>query len=148
MTTDEAKVRDLMATELVTLNRDDHLNVAADLMNLTRVRHMPVVSRERLVGILSQRDLFRAALSSALHFRPLAEREWLAKIRVSEAMTSNVVSAGPEWSIRQAVDVMLERRIGCLPVVEHDRLIGLLSETDCLQLLRRMLCPAPTAVIP
>src|SRR4029450_4512111 len=76
------KVRDLMATELVTLSSDEHLRIASDLMNLTRVRHMPVVSGGRLVGILSQRDLFRAALSSVLHFRKAAEREWLERIAV------------------------------------------------------------------
>src|SRR4029450_13075846 len=142
------KGRDLMATELVTLRSDEHLRIASDLMNLTRVRHMPVVSGGRLVGILSQRDLFRAALSSVLHFRKAAEREWLEKIRVAEVMTTDVVTAGPEWSVGQAVEVMLDRRIGCLPVVERNRLIGLLSETDCLQLLRRMLGVAPVAAVP
>ena len=142
------KVRDLMSTELVTMAADEHLRIASDLMNLTRVRHMPVVSGERLVGILSQRDLFRAALSSVLHFRAAAEREWLEKIRVAEVMTTDVVTAGPEWSVGQAIEVMLDRRIGCLPVVEGNRLVGLLSETDCIQLLRRMLCVAPTATVP
>ena len=142
------RVRDLMKTELVTLCSDEHLRIASDLMNLTRVRHMPVVRGDQLVGILSQRDLFRAALSSVLQFGATAEREWLEKIRVAEAMTADVVTAGPEWSVRQAVEVMLERRIGCLPVVENDRLIGLISETDCLQLLRQMLCPAPSATAP
>ncbi len=142
------KIRELMATEVVTLNVDDHMHVASDLMNLTRVRHMPVMSGERLVGILSQRDLFRATLSSVLHFRRATEREWLEKVRVSEAMTTDVITASPDWSIRQAVEVMLDRRIGCLPVVENERLVGLLSETDCLQLLRRLLCPADTASVP
>jgi acetoin utilization protein AcuB len=148
MTHDTTTVRDLMTTELVTLDAAEHLRIAGDLMNLARVRHMPVVSGDRLVGILSQRDLFRAAVSSALHFRPVAEREWLEKIRVAEAMTADVVTADPEWTVQRAVAVMLERRIGCLPVVERDRLIGLLSETDCLQLLRRMLDAAPVAAVP
>lgn len=144
-------VRDLMATEPITLGADDHLTLASDLMNLGRVRHMPVVTGERLVGIVSQRDLFRAAVSSVLHFRPAAEREWLGKIRVAEVMTTNVVTARPDWTVAAAVNVMLERRIGCLPVIDGQRLIGLLSETDCMRLLGRLLRSSnemPTASAP
>ena len=145
MTTIEFHVRDIMHTELVTLARDEHLRMADDLMKLARIRHMPVVSGDHLVGIVSQRDLFRAAVSSVLHFRPSAEREWLEKIRVEEVMTKQVVTAQPDWPIRQAIDVMLEHRIGCLPVVEGERLVGLLSETDCLRLLGRLLADGVVA---
>lgn len=139
MTDFGAHVRDLMETEVVTLQAADHLDLADDVMRLGRIRHMPVVSGNRVAGILSQRDLFRAAISSALHFRPAAAREWLAKIQVSEVMTKEVCTVAPEASIRAAVDLMLEKRIGCLPVVDNDELVGLLSETDCLRYLARVL---------
>jgi acetoin utilization protein AcuB len=130
------RVRDVMTTGVVTLDATDHLDLASDIMTLGRIRHMPVVRDGKLVGILSQRDLFRAAVSSALQFRPAAEREWLAKIRVTEVMTAAVVTAEPDWPIQRAVEVMLQRQIGCLPVVDPEgRLVGLLSESDCLRLL-------------
>jgi len=132
-------VRTIMAPEVVTLDVRDSLKLASDLMTLVRVRHMPVVCGEHLVGIVSQRDLFRAAVSSLLYFPPVAEREWLGKISVVDVMTTNVVTARPDWSIAEAVNVMLERRIGCLPVVDGERLIGLVSETDCLRLLQQLL---------
>lgn len=132
-------VADLMQCEVVTLQASDTLDLADDIMRLGRIRHLPVVVGERVVGILSQRDLFRAAISSVLAFRPTAEREWLGKIRVEEVMAKRVVTARSDWTIRQAVDVMLDKRIGCLPVVDDGRLVGLLSETDCLRLLGRML---------
>jgi acetoin utilization protein AcuB len=138
-------VRSVMSTEVITLARDERLSLANDLMNLARVRHMPVMSGGQLVGIVSQRDLFRAAISSVLHFRRGAEREWMEKIRVEEVMTKQVVIAGPDWTVRQAVDLMLEKRIGCLPVVEDGRLVGLLSESDCLRLLGRLLADALAA---
>jgi acetoin utilization protein AcuB len=128
-----------MESEVVTLKGDDHLDLANDIMRLGRIRHMPVVSANRLVGVLSQRDLFRAAVSSVLTFPPRAEREWLAKIRVDEAMVAPAIAARPEWSIEQAVETMLEKKIGCLPVVDGEDLVGLLSETDCLRLLARVL---------
>ena len=145
MTNGVVNVRDVMSPELVTLSVGEHLDLASDIMRLGRIRHMPVVSSGRLVGILSQRDLFRAAVSSVLAFRPKAEREWLAKILVEEVMTKHVYTARPEWTIREAIELMLEKRIGCLPVVEDDRLVGLLSETDCLRLLARTLAPSTAA---
>ena len=72
-------VRDLMERDVVTLDASDSLDLADDIMRLGRIRHMPVLSNSRLAGILSQRDLFRAAISSVLQLRPAAEREWLAK---------------------------------------------------------------------
>jgi CBS domain-containing membrane protein len=132
-------VKDLMAREVLTLEACDSLDLVSDLMRLGRIRHMPIVAKGRLVGILSQRDLFRAACSSVLRVRPAAEREWLAKIAVQEVMTRPVFTVAPEASLRDAVAIMIEKRIGCLPVVEDERLVGLLSESDCLRHLARLL---------
>jgi CBS domain-containing protein len=128
-----------MQTEVVTLDAKDHLDLADSLMRLGRIRHMPVLSDGKLVGILSQRDLFRAGISTVLRLRPSAEREWLAKIPVREVMTSPVITARPDMSVREAVQLMLDHKIGCLPVVEKGELVGLLSETDCLRYLARLL---------
>src|SRR5438552_8566467 len=68
-------VRDLMRREVVTLDVADKLDLADDIMHLGRIRHLPVVSGERVVGILSQRDLFRAAVSSLLQLRGLTGRQ-------------------------------------------------------------------------
>lgn len=128
-----------MRSEVATLKATDRLDLASDIMTLGRIRHLPVVDGHRLVGIVSQRDLFRAAISSVLQFRPAAERSWLGKIAVMEVMTRDVHSAGPTWPLRQAVTLMNEKRVGCLPVTEGDRLVGLLSESDCLEYLGRLL---------
>ena len=132
-------VRDLMEKEVVTLNAGDTLDLADDIMRLGRIRHMPVTSEGKLVGILSQRDLFRAAISSVLQLRPAAEREWLAKIPVREAMTAKVTTVAPDATVHEAVRLMLEKRIGCVPVVDHGKLVGLLSESDCMRYLARLL---------
>ncbi len=132
-------VSDLMQREVVTLEASDSLDLADDIMRLGRIRHMPVVSGGQLVGILSQRDLFRAAVSSALKFQRTAEREWLARIAVRDVMTTSLVTVVPTARLADAVQLMLDRRIGCLPVVEDGRLVGLLSESDCLRHLARLL---------
>lgn len=135
-------VADIMAKEVVSLRADDALDLADDIMRLGRIRHMPVVDGSRLVGVLSQRDLFRATISSVLNFTPGPQRDWLAKIQVREVMTTEVHTVPATASVREAVDRMLQLRIGCLPVVggeTEDLLIGLVSETDCLTLLARLL---------
>lgn len=134
------RVCDLMQREVVTLRADDHLDLASDVMRLARIRHMPVVDGDRLVGILSQRDLFRAGISSVLQFRPATEREWLGKISVREIMSKPVVTIGPDAPLREAVDLLVRRKIGCLPVVDGAGfLAGLLSESDVLLHLRELL---------
>lgn len=132
-------VRDLMQREVATLEASDRLDLADDIMRLGRIRHLPVMDGGRLVGIVSQRDLFRGAASSLLQLRRETEREWLGNVPVAAVMTAPVHSVGPEVSVRAAVGIMLEQRIGCLPVVENGQLVGLLSESDCLRHLAHVL---------
>lgn len=133
-----------MQRDVVTLDAAESLGLADDIMRLGRIRHMPVTSRGRLVGLLSQRDLFRAAISCVLEFRADTNREWLAKIPVREIMTSHLFTIAPDAPIREAAKLMLEKRIGCVLVVEDDKLVGLLSETDCMEHLVRLLDIAET----
>ena len=132
-------IRDLMQHEVVTLRVGDSLGLADDIMQMGRIRHLPVLSAGVVVGIVSQRDLYRAAVSSVLQFRRSAEREWLGSVPVRAVMSANVITAAPDDTIHTAVELMLRHRIGCLPVVEHRKLVGLISETDCLRHLARVL---------
>jgi CBS domain-containing membrane protein len=132
-------VRDLMTRDAVTLRASDRLDLAEDIMSLGRIRHLPVMDGERVVGIVSQRDLFRGAISSALELRPAAEREWLRRVGVREVMTTRVVTIAPGAPLVEAVRLMVGHQIGCLPVVEGGRLCGLISETDCMRYLARLL---------
>jgi CBS domain-containing protein len=132
-------VRDLMERDVATLDAEDTLDLADDVMRLGRVRHFPIMSGGRLVGMLSQRDLYRAAASSLLQLRYDTSREWLARVSVKSVMSTTLHTIGPNRPLRDAVGIMLRERIGCLPVVEDGELVGLLSETDCLRQLSDML---------
>jgi CBS domain-containing membrane protein len=136
------KVRDLMRTEIVTLNLGDALDIASDIMSLGRIRHLPVVdASQRVVGIVTQRDLLKASISSVLGLGTKREREWLGKVPVREVMTSSVVTTVPGAPVADAVEQMIHGKLGCLPVCEEGKLVGLLTETDCLRLLRDVLAP-------
>ncbi len=132
-------VRELMQRDVITLSVDATLDLAEGLMRVDRVRHIPVLSGKSVAGLVSERDLLRAAVSSFLEMEPGARAEWLGQIPVADVMTREVLVAHPEAPIDSAVDMMLNERIGCLPVVEDGELVGLLSETDCLRHFSRVM---------
>ena len=134
MDLDTRTVADVMRSEVVTLAPDDRLDLAGDVMKLGRIRHMPVVDEGRLVGIVSNRDLLAASLSRALEFKPEQRRAFLRSVEVEEVMARGLVTVGPETSLREAARLLVEHKIGCLPVVDtHGALVGLLSEADLIR---------------
>ena len=113
------KVQDLMRTNVVTLHSSDALDIAADIMNMGRIRHLPVVDADnRVVGIVTQRDLYRASISSVLGFAQAKEHEWLGQVTVRDVMTKEVTAIGPEAGVVEAVDKLVTAKFGCLPVVD------------------------------
>jgi CBS domain-containing protein len=126
------KVKEIMVKEVATLDVNDELSLATDIMRLGRIRHLPVVDGPRLVGIISERDLFRSSLAQALGYGTKDTRDLMKKLRIKDVMVAEVLTVSPEDEVRQAVRLMVDRKIGCLPVVEGDRLVGLITETDIL----------------
>lgn len=126
------KVRDIMVKEVATLDVNDELSLANDIMRLGRIRHLPVVDGARLVGIISERDLFRSSLAQALGYETKATRELMKSLRIKDIMVTQVITVSPDTDLKTAVKMMVDHKIGCLPVVEGDRLIGLVTETDIL----------------
>jgi CBS domain-containing protein len=134
MSVRERKVGEAMQSEVVSLASGDRLDLAEDIMRLGRIRHMPVLEGQRLVGIVSSRDLLAASLSRVLEFEPLQRRTFLHSIEVREVMTSDVLTVGPDTLLREAAELMLKRQVGCLPVVSPEgELRGLLTETDLVR---------------
>ncbi|MDO8434246.1 MAG: CBS domain-containing protein [Candidatus Binatus sp.] len=133
------KVRDVMTADATTLGRNDKLTLADDIMRLGRIRHLPVVDDDgqTLVGVVSQRDLFRDALAHALGYGRHAQRAVLGTLSVKEVMSSDVITTSPDTSLVEAARILTERKIGCLPVVEHGRLVGILTEGDFVALIAR-----------
>lgn len=128
-----ARVRDIMPSKVVTISMGERLSTVEDIMTLGRVRHMPVVHGGTLVGVVSHRDLLRASLSELTSFGSEERRAFLHAIEISRVMSAPPIVADPEASVQQAAKLMAEHKIGCLPVVEGDKLVGLVTETDVLR---------------
>ena len=133
------KVRDVMTAHVTTLKRNDKLTLADDVMNLGRIRHLPVLDDdgEQLVGIVSQRDLFRGALAQALGYGQYARRKLLDTFSVKDVMGTDLITTTPDTPLIEAARVLMERKIGCLPVVENGRLVGIITEGDFVALVAR-----------
>jgi CBS domain-containing protein len=133
MSKSDPKVREMMTKEVSTLGRNDTLDLADDVMTLERIRHLPVLDEGRVVGVVSQRDLFRSGLAVALGYGERAQKMLLKTLRVKEVMSEPAITVSPEATAKEAARLMLEHKIGCLPVVEGHALVGIVTETDILR---------------
>lgn len=133
MPDDFDEVWSIMHGDVRTVAPGDRLDLANVVMKLGGIRHLPVVEAGVLVGIVSQRDLLSAALSSVLE-RGSREAQALRGVLVRDVMTRDPYRVGIKTSVRDAAEQMLERQIGCVPVVnDHGALLGIVSETDLIR---------------
>ncbi len=122
-----------MGTKLVTISASERMSTVDDIMTLGRVRHMPVVHAGQLVGVVSERDLLRASLSVLSQHGDEERRAFLNVVEISRVMSTPPIVVEPDATIKEAALLMAEKKIGCLPVVEGERLVGILTETDVLR---------------
>ncbi len=128
-----ARVRDIMDEKVVTISAGDTLSTVEDIMTLGRVRHMPVVHAGKLVGVVSERDLLRTSLSNLTEFGSEERRLFLHAVEIARVMSAPPITIAPDATVEEAAQVMADRKIGCLPVLEDDQLLGMVTETDVLR---------------
>ncbi len=128
-------VGDIMTREVITLGRNDSLQLAKDILRLDRLRHFLVVDDGIVVGVVSQRDLYKASLGSVLKYGEKAQQAFLEGISVKEVMSDPPITISPNVPVQEAARLMMERKIGCLPVLEGPKLVGIVTESDMLKLI-------------
>jgi CBS-domain-containing membrane protein len=128
------EVSEIMRREVVTVGAQERLDLTQDIMNLGRLRHLPVLDDDqRLIGIISHRDLLASAMTEVLDFDARSRRSFLRSIEVREVMAKDVVSVRPDTELHEVARILVERKIGCVPVVgEGGELVGLVTETDLI----------------
>ncbi len=109
----------------ITIRPDDDLALALQTMLWGEVRHLPVLEGDKLIGVLSERDVL---------FHGAAAKKGEARLKVRAAMSQPPVTVAPSDDVTMAARLMLDRGIGCLPVVEHNALVGIVTKTDILRL--------------
>ncbi len=143
------EVQKWMKTPVHTVRPLDSIQHARDIMEAHRINQLAVVAGTRLVGIITDRDL-RAAYPSVFDSAPLSGRNAHSSstnpkaVTVEMVMTANVLTLGPHDSMAEAARVMRRERIGALPIIESNRLVGILTRSDVLDAfvaLARTLAP-------
>jgi acetoin utilization protein AcuB len=130
-----------MASPAVTIAPDTPFQDAVRLMREHGFRRLPVVSKHgELVGIVSERDLLHAAPSPATSLSVWEMNYLLWKLKIDELMTHKVVSVSPDTPIEEAAHLMVDRKVGGLPVVDdQNHVVGVITETDIFRAFVEML---------
>jgi CBS domain-containing protein len=131
------QVADVMTCDTKTMRRNDKLSVADDLMKVGSFRHVVVLDDDSddVVGIISHRDIFYGALAWSTGQGETAHQKSLNTIPAKDVMNTEVITIAPQTPLADASQVMREKKIGCLPVIENRLLVGILTEGDLLAIL-------------
>ncbi|WP_139707528.1 CBS domain-containing protein [Aeromonas allosaccharophila] len=126
-------IRDIMTTRVATVSMDDRLSVIKDIFEQAHFRHLLVLEEGELVGVISDRDLFRA-ISPYLDSEAEMNRdtETLTK-RAHQIMSRQLITIASRLTVRDGVKLMLEKGVSCLPVLENGALVGIISWKDFLK---------------
>jgi len=127
-----------MTAEPQTLGADHSLLDAVLIMRRAGFRHIPILEDGRVVGVLSERDVARAAPTLLLPLLPDDYNRLFEDTRVSKVMTRNPVIAAPEMPLAEAAGLLRSKRLGCLPVVASGTLVGIITVSDMLRALYDM----------
>jgi acetoin utilization protein AcuB len=127
------KVRELMTGGLISVTPETPVVEARQTMITQRIRHLLVTEDRRLLGIVTDRDIRLNLPSQATSLSVWEMNYLLARLTVGEVMTKSVIIIGPDREARDAARLMIEHKIGALPVVDDDHLIGIVTETDILR---------------
>ena len=126
-------VKDLMTPNPITTGPDTSVVEARQLMVEKRIRHLLVTEGPKLLGIITDRDIRLNLPSPATSLSVWEINYLLARMTVASAMTTSVVIVSPRHDAKEAALLMLDHKIGALPVVDGGRLLGIITETDLLR---------------
>lgn len=128
-------VSDWMTKKVIILYPDDYLSDAIALMRGHSIRHLPIMKNDKLKGILSDRDIKEYSPSKATTLDIYELHYLLAKTHVKDVMKTKVVTVAPETPVEEAAMLMLDKNVGCLPVLDQGHLVGIISDKDIFRSL-------------
>lgn len=132
-------VREYMTSPAITVAPDTSIHDAQKMLREHKIRRLPVVERGKLVGIVTQAKLAEVTPSSATSLSVWELNYLLAKMKVKDVMQRDVVTVAPDTTVEAAVTMGQERGVGTLPVVEDDRVVGVVTTTDLYRILTDVL---------
>jgi CBS domain-containing membrane protein len=140
-------VSEIMTSDPITLTGNANLAQARTLMVNNRIRHIPIVEDEILIGLISQRDLLAAEESSLLTINADQRRSYETKVGVQDFMKSKLVTISEHTSVRQAALYLEKHQFGYLPVVTNGKVVGIIADSDFINLTQQLWPPNKAAKV-
>ena len=131
------RVRDLMTDKPITVDPGTPMLEARQRMVAERIRHLIVVDDTRIVGIVTDRDIRLNLPSPATSLSVWEVNYLLARLTVADVMTRSVLVVAPDRPVAEAARIMIEHKISALPVIQDDRLLGIVTESDFVKAVAR-----------
>ncbi|MEK6450112.1 MULTISPECIES: CBS domain-containing protein [unclassified Myroides] len=129
-------VSSIMASDIVKLNITDSLTYAEGLFKKHKIRHLPVVSGNKLVGILSYTDLLKISLAETVGENDeIIDMTVYNMFTIEQVMVKDVITIQADENVREAAEILVEKDFRSLPVMEGDMLVGILTTTDLIKYL-------------
>lgn len=129
------KVKDIMTTPVFSLKETDSLHSARSTMAVQRIRHIPITTVDNaFIGLITHRDILSATISQLAELDPETQKEIDAGIPLHEIMRTDIKTVDIDDSLKEAAQILLNHKYGCLPVVTKNELVGILTEADFLRL--------------
>jgi acetoin utilization protein AcuB len=121
-----------MRRDVATIGPGDTLDIASRLMIERGIRHLVVVEEGGVVGVLSERDLLQPAFARSLGYTDRDRNALMKSMRVKDVVHGTLTTTRPDEALSEAASIMVEKRIGCLPVLGPAGLVGIVTSTDLL----------------
>jgi len=133
-------ISEIMTKNIIALNRDDDLETAEMLFKRNKIRHIPVVAEEVIIGMLSYTDLLRISFADAV-YETEEEVDTLVynMFTIDQVMAKNVVTVPSTATIKEVAKILAENEFHALPVVDDGRLVGIVTTTDLIYYLLKQL---------
>jgi len=131
-------VSEVMQTKLITLHPKDTLERVKEIFESHKIHHIPIVVMNKIVGVVSLGDfLFFNKINSSNYDKFLSNNSVFTNT-VEEIMTLNPICAHTDHTLNESIKLMLKNRINCLPVLKNERLVGILTTYDLMNLLKNI----------
>ena len=133
-------VQDIMSKEVLSMSEDESIAKARTIMGVARIRHVPVVDKEDgFVGLITHRDILAVTVSRLAGISAEMQADLDEGIKARDIMNCDACTVAPDTGLKDAAQILLRHKYGCLPVLDGRRLVGMLTEADFLRLTIHLL---------
>jgi len=128
-------VSQIMTKNVITINIDDDLSDACRLFLRNKIRHLPVLKGNRMVGILSYNDVLRISFGEVYDDKSFIDETIYKMLTIEQIMTKDPIKIKPDFSVHRAAKILMKNKFHALPVTQNHHLMGMVSTTDLLRYL-------------